>query len=307
MDLRQLKTFICVAESGSLNRASDRLRIAQPALSRQIKLLEHTVGTELFNRHVRGMDLTNAGKLLLSRISGPIQQLEQSVFEIKSLDKEIHGEVKLGVLPTIVDSFSVHLLEQINRQFPGISVHIREGYSVNLIEWLQSGELDASFLYGPASAYHLQSHQLLSDEIILMSPPGSLPEGKTIEIGEMAKLPLVMPNRPFGPRLIVDKIASAAGVQLKPQFSVDSFGIAVSMVMSGMCHGFMPISSVASLAKSGQIEMRRLGKEPAERKLILAQPHTSLNARATDAVTSSIIEVVASMREEGSWITHLEP
>ena len=56
MDLRQLRTFICVAESGSLSRASDRLRIAQPALSRQIKLLEKAVGTDLFNRHVRGMD-----------------------------------------------------------------------------------------------------------------------------------------------------------------------------------------------------------------------------------------------------------
>ncbi|MGB1960803.1 MAG: LysR family transcriptional regulator, partial [Candidatus Puniceispirillaceae bacterium] len=61
MDIKQLKTFICVAETGSLSAASDRLRLAQPALSRHIKLLEHEIGVQLFERHVKGMTLTEPG------------------------------------------------------------------------------------------------------------------------------------------------------------------------------------------------------------------------------------------------------
>ncbi len=73
MDFRQLRTFSCVAELGSLSKASDTLRVAQPALSRQIKLLEHELRTELFTRNGRGMVLTEAGRLLLARTSGIVR------------------------------------------------------------------------------------------------------------------------------------------------------------------------------------------------------------------------------------------
>ena len=84
MDFRQLRTFSCVAELGSLSKASDTLRVAQPALSRQIKLLEHELRTELFTRNGRGMVLTEAGRLLLARTPGIGPKLAQRiVLELK--------------------------------------------------------------------------------------------------------------------------------------------------------------------------------------------------------------------------------
>ena len=71
MDLKQLRTFRAVAELGSLSKAADRLRAAQPALSRHIKLLEHELRVELFVRNGRGMLLTSAGRMLLDRTTGP--------------------------------------------------------------------------------------------------------------------------------------------------------------------------------------------------------------------------------------------
>jgi LysR family nitrogen assimilation transcriptional regulator len=85
MDLKQIKTFICVAESGSLSRASDRLHTVQPALSRQIKLLEHEIGVDLFTRHVRGMELTEAGQAFFDRMTGLVRQIETSVHDIQSM------------------------------------------------------------------------------------------------------------------------------------------------------------------------------------------------------------------------------
>src|SRR3954453_9193829 len=77
MDFRQLKTFSCVAELGSLSKASDRLRITQPAVGRQIKLLEHELRAELFTRNGRGMVLTEASQRLLARTAGMVRQRAQ--------------------------------------------------------------------------------------------------------------------------------------------------------------------------------------------------------------------------------------
>src|SRR6201987_1735475 len=101
MDFRQLKTFSCVAELGSLSKASDTLRIAQPALSRQIKLLEHELRAELFTRNGRGMVLTEAGRLLLTRTSGIVRQIDQIRDDIQSQAGAPSGRVVPGLVPTV--------------------------------------------------------------------------------------------------------------------------------------------------------------------------------------------------------------
>ena len=303
MEFKHLKTFLCVAECGSLSRASERLRIAQPALSRQIKLLEHSVGAELFNRHVRGMSLTDTGKALLERIIGPLHQLEQSVLDVKSLQADINGEVKLGILPTLPDIFTISLLEYLNKNYPGISLHIKEAYSVNLIEWLQSGEIDLCFLYGPSTAYQFHSIDVVTDEVVLISPPGQLRPKDSIHVQEIVKLPMALPNRPFGPRLIVDKICSTSGVRLKPKFTVDSFGIAVTMVTAGLCHGIMPISSVMNLAEQGKLETRRILPGKAERQLILSRSSMRPPTRAMVTVQETTCQLISNMLVDGRWCT----
>ena len=89
-----------MAELGSLSKASDTLRVAQPALSRQIKLLEHELRTELFTRNGRGMVLTDAGRLLLARTSGIVRQIDQIRDDIQSAQGPPSGRVVLGLVPT---------------------------------------------------------------------------------------------------------------------------------------------------------------------------------------------------------------
>src|SRR5450756_315684 len=100
MDLKQLRTFRAVAELGSLSKAADRLRAAQPALSRHIKLLEHELRVELFIRNGRGMLLTSAGRMLLDRTTGLVRQIEQVRDDIQSASGRPSGRVILGLVPT---------------------------------------------------------------------------------------------------------------------------------------------------------------------------------------------------------------
>src|SRR5258706_15088305 len=107
MDIRQLRTFSCVAELGSLSKASDTLRVAQPALSRQIKLLEHELRAELFTRNGRGMVLTDAGRLLLARTAGMVRQIDQGRDEIQATRRPPPGRLVLGVGATVSRGSSV--------------------------------------------------------------------------------------------------------------------------------------------------------------------------------------------------------
>ena len=301
MDLKQIKTFICVAETGSLSRASDRLHTVQPALSRQIKLLEHEIGVELFTRHIRGMELTEAGRTFLDRMTGLVRQIETSVHDVQSLRAEVRGHVALGIMPTISTVLSVRLVRRVKEAFPDIQLRIAEGYSVHLLEWLQRGDIDITFQYGSSSNYHLRSEEMLVEDIVLISAPNSLGEtAGEISLEEAAKLPLALPSETFGLRRVLESAAAANGVSITPDYQVDSFWVIKSLVESGICHSLMPVSSVLQQVQAGLIETRRLTPE-VQRQILLLMPNDRVNTRATDAVIGLLRKEVNKMIACGEW------
>jgi LysR family nitrogen assimilation transcriptional regulator len=301
MDLKQIKTFICVAESGSLSRASDRLHTVQPALSRQIKLLEHEIGVDLFTRHVRGMELTEAGQAFLDRMTGLMRQIETSVHDIQSMRGEIKGHVALGIMPTISTVLSVRLMRRVKEEFPDIELRIVEGYSVHLLEWLQRGDIDVTFQYGSSSDYHLRSEEMLFEDIVLISAPNSLPEIPTeVSLEAASKLSLALPSESFGLRRVLESAGAATGVSITPSYQVDSFWVIKSLVESGICHSLMPVSSVLQQVEAGLIETRQI-TPPIQRQIVLLTPNDRVNTRATDAVISLLKKEVDEMIACGEW------
>jgi len=301
MDLKQIKTFICVAKSGSLSRASDRLHTVQPALSRQIKLLEHEIGVDLFTRHVRGMELTEAGQAFFDRMTGLMRQIETSVHDIQSMRGEIKGHVALGIMPTISTVLSVRLMSRVKENFPDIELRIVEGYSVHLLEWLQRGDIDVTFQYGSSSDYHLRSEEMLFEDIVLISAPNTLPDAiGEISLEAVAKLPLALPSESFGLRRVVESAGAAQGVSITPSYQVDSFWVIKSLVESGVCHSLMPVSSVLQQVEAGLIETRQI--TPAiQRQIVLLMPNDRVNTRATDAVIDLLKKEVDAMIACGEW------
>src|SRR5438876_6630633 len=195
MDFRQLRTFSCVAELGSLSKASDTLRVAQPALSRQIKLLEHELRAELFTRNGRGMVLTEAGRLLLARTAGIVRQIDQIRDDIQSSGGPPSGRVVLGLVPTVSCVISARLARRTVDKYPGISLCIVESYSGHLMEWLHRGEMELALIYGPSSDLHLTVHSLGRDPIVAVGSRGSgLSNKKNVDICLLLKTTLVLPS-----------------------------------------------------------------------------------------------------------------
>ena len=307
MDIKQLKTFICVAETGSLSAASDRLRLAQPALSRQIKLLEHKTGAQLFHRTVKGMTLTESGEKLLSRVSGIIRQLEQAVDEVRSSSKSITGNVAIGLMPSINSVLAVRLIEKVKSELPQVTLRIVEGYSGHLIEWLHRGDLDISFLYGPANDLHLRCTGLLYENIALISAPGKLNNlGKEIQLSDIAHLPIVLPSRPHGIRILVDNAVAKAGVKLNVEISGDAFEVLKSLVKTGNYHAFIPLSAVNEDIREGTLEARTFISPTIKRQLVLAMAPDRKNTRAAQATLKIITSEIEKMVGEGIWSAELD-
>ena len=302
MDLRQLRTFNCVAELGSLSKASDTLRVAQPALSRQIKLLEHELRAELFTRNGRGMSLTEAGRLLLGRTAGLVKQIDQIRDDIVSAGRAPSGRVVLGLVPTVSSVLSARLARRTVENYPEISLCIVESYGGHLVEWLHRGEMDLAIIYGPSVDLHLTAHALGRDDIVAVGPRGGpLARKKQVDIGWLLQQRLVLPSHSHGLRILIERAASKKKLKLDVQVEADSFRVLTSLVEEGLGLTLLPPSSVRNEVAEGRLETARISKQALTRELILASPVNHSGSAATAAVTSLLRDEISACRKEGLW------
>jgi len=302
MDLRQLRTFSCVAELGSLSKASDTLRVAQPALSRQIKLLEHELRAELFTRNGRGMVLTDAGRLLLARTAGIVRQIDQVRDEIQSAGGPPSGRVVLGLVPTVSCVISARLARRTVDAYPGISLCIVESYSGHLMEWLHRGEMDLALIYGPSSDLHLTVQSLGRDTIVAVGPRGSgLAQKKQVDIGWLLRQRLVLPSHSHGLRALIEQAAAKKKLKLDVKLEADSFRVLTSLVEEGLGYTLLPPSSVRNEVASGQLETAAIAKPAPMRELTLASPIDHPGSTAITLITELIRDELIACREDGLW------
>src|ERR1044071_7369421 len=137
MDVGQLRTLVHVAELGSLSKASDRLRIAQPALSRQIRLLEEELGARLFDRHGRGMVITDIGREVLAHALRVLAEMEQIRASVADLNASLHGTVAIGMPPTVAEIITSPLARLFRDKHPQVVPRFVPGFTGYLLDWLQ--------------------------------------------------------------------------------------------------------------------------------------------------------------------------
>lgn len=302
MDLRQLRTFRSVAELGSLSKAADRLRVAQPALSRQIKLLEHELRVELFTRNGRGMVLTSAGQLLLDRTAGLVRQIEQVRDDLQSAGGTPSGRVVLGLVPTVSRVLSARFARRVIETFPDISLLVVESYGGHLVEWIHRGEMDLAITYGPSVDLHLTVETLGREDIVVIGPPGSgLKERGEVNIGWIAQQKLVLPSHSHGLRTLIERAAARKNLQLQVLMEADSFRVLTDIVGEGIGFTLLPPSAVRIEVAEGRLEAATIAKPSITRELILASPADRPASVATTTISALIRSEIGSVAAEGLW------
>ncbi|KAA2211959.1 LysR family transcriptional regulator [Teichococcus oryzae] len=306
MDFRQLRTFKAVAELGSLGKASDRLRIAQPALSRHIKLLEHELRAELFIRNGRGMQLTSAGRMLLERTAGLVRQMEQARDDIQSFGASPAGRVVLGLVPTVSALLSARFARRVVNELPDVALCIVESYGGHLLEWLSRGEMDLALIYGPAVDLHLSARPLGRDKVVVVGQPGSgLKQTGLVRLEWLVQQKLVLPSHPHGLRSLIERAAAKRGLSLRVMLEADSYRVLTSFVEEGLGFSVLPPSSIAAELRAGRLEAAPLSP-PVTRELVLAAPVDRPSSVAAAAIGNLIVEEIRCLSGEGLWDIRLE-
>jgi LysR family transcriptional regulator, nitrogen assimilation regulatory protein len=306
VNLQRLKTFLLISECGSLSKASDRMRIAQPALSRQVKLLEKEVGAALFERHRGGMRLSVAGQELLGRVSGLIRQLEQAFEDARSLACGPSGHVSFGMGPTVSHVLAGGLTLRIAKAFPGISFRVVEGYAGHLIEWIQAGRIDAAIVYGPATDFHMKVTDLLIEELLLVGPANSsIDPNVPVPVIEFTKLSVVLPSRPHGMRMVIENAVLKAKGHLTVKYEADSLRVLKDLVAKGLGYTALPLSAFSQEAKQGLLKFAPLVQPRVTRKLVLAIPESPVS-HATRTVIDLAHSEIDSMVNSGEWHARLQ-
>ena len=173
MEISQLRTILHVAELGSLSKAADRLRIAQPALSRQVRLLEDELGIRLFERHGRGMVVTEAGTAVLRHAARILAEMEEIRATVADDDAPLRGLVSVGMPPTVSDILAEPLVSAFQARHPEAKIRLVSAYSGYLMDWLHRGDVDVAIMYETRPLRSLRTKPLLEEVLYLIGAPGS--------------------------------------------------------------------------------------------------------------------------------------
>ena len=237
MDLKQLEYFVRVAELGSFTRAAQVLGVAQPALSRQVRLLEVELRQNLLTRNGRGATPTEAGQVLLEHGRGILHQVERAREELGRVRSGLSGRVALGLPPSVARVLAVPLTRAFRERLPDAQLSISEGLSTAMQENLLNGRLDIAVLYNPSPMAGIELRPLLTEELLLVQPrPPGLPEDPpppALPLREIAAMPLVIPSRPNAIRMHVESEMAAIGCRPQIALEIDGVSAILDLVADG--------------------------------------------------------------------------
>ncbi|MEO7546798.1 MAG: LysR substrate-binding domain-containing protein [Ramlibacter sp.] len=274
MDLKQLEYFVRVAELGSFTRASVALDVAQPALSRQVRLLEVELRQNLLTRNGRGATPTEAGKLLLEHGRGILHQVERAREELGRVRGALAGRVAIGLPPSVAKVMAVPLIRELRLRMADASLSISEGLSVGMHESLASGRLDIALLYNAGPAPDIELTPLLEEQLFLVQRRGpgksATARPRPVSLREVAALPLVIPSRPNAIRMLVE--TEMANLGLRPQVALEIDGVAaiLDLVEDGAGNAILSRNAVATSARPQAFAMRPIGAPSLRSKLLAA-------------------------------------
>lgn len=220
MEFRQILYFIAIAEAEHFGRASKRLRIAQPALSRQVKLLEAEIGTDLFERLPRGVRLTEAGRVFLRHAWQLRSAMQQAQEAARAAALGNSGRLNLGFIEVAGwHGLVPNAIRRFRERFPGVRLGLSAMPTGAQLAALRQGQIDAALVYNPPQDDDLVATELESHPVMLAVPVESpLAECGTVRIGDLGRELFVGFQRHVSPTYHDDLTAAFHAAKVTPTY-----------------------------------------------------------------------------------------
>jgi LysR family nitrogen assimilation transcriptional regulator len=301
MDLRQLRYFVALATQQHYGKAAGVLHVTQPALSRQIRLLEEELGVRLFERHARGATPTDEAQLLLERALFLLRYAEQIKSDLLALQREPRGPVAIGLTPGLAQQLTVSLTKEVLAQFPQVRLRFVEGFAPSIQALLTQGEVDIALLVEPVERSSVSAVPLMKEQICLIGRPDDPRLQKNrVRMRDLAGVPFVMTGRiKSGVRLELEAAAARAKIELDQVVEVETAEVARRLVLDGI-----GLTAHFAAAVEEDIAAGRLRAVPIDGLFlhrVLARAADRPASRATEGVMAVLRSMVERRVREGRW------
>jgi LysR family nitrogen assimilation transcriptional regulator len=290
MDLTRLKYFVAVAEAGSFSRAAAALHMSQPALSRQVLLLEEEVGQRLLERTGRGAQATESGSALLAHARGIFDLAERARTDMRERQLVPRGRLTVGLPPRLAHVLTADLVERFHTQFPEATMTVVEGLSIRLREWLVAGHVDVALMFDPPHSPQVQQETLVREPLALISVQ-PLPE--RMRLADVALRALVMPSTPNALRELLEQHTRPRGLPLKLVAEVDSIQTVLSLVARGVADTVLPLSAIKAWNYPESPHIALIRAPAIRNQLVLAVPTARPATRLSRYASQLLRELVS--------------
>ncbi|MQY24156.1 LysR family transcriptional regulator [Nocardia macrotermitis] len=304
MDLKQLKALVTVAEVGSVTRAAELLHLVQPAVTRQIRTLEHELGVELFERSHTGMRLTDAGAVMVERAGRALRELGRARAEITPPPGVVGGSVTVGLLESSVDLIAGRLTTAVLNGYPGIELRILTAYSGHLQRWMDDGDLDLSLLYNLSDSPSLNVAPLVSEQLwAVATADAGLSADRPVTLAELAAHPVVMPSSGHALRVLIDAAAAKADVVFDIGVQTNSMQLQKLLVLDGHGWTILPAAGIVADVAAGRLSAAPLRQPEIRRSIVLGMPRNGRMPAAVDIVAQELARAMRTAVSEGGWLS----
>ena len=289
MDLRQLTTLVAIADHGTFSAAARSLYTVQSNVSGHIARLERELGVVLVDRQKGG--LTDEGVIVVEKARRVLHELDDISAEMASRGDEVRGDARLGVIGTTARWLLPQLLAQVSRQHPGVHVTVHEGNTSTLIPRLLSQQLDAAILHLPVDAPEVSVEPLFAEDLVLlMHTRHHLSAHDTLPLAALAGEPLMLPPLGTALRRIIDRAATAAGIELVAQVEIDGVRLLTSLAFEGFGAAIVPATAVPRWLKG---DFKRVTVPELPRRVVgwvqRRRPSPGAPSRALQSVMREVI------------------
>lgn len=244
VNLELYKVFYSVAKHGSLTKAAEELFISQPAVSQAIRQLETQLGTPLFHRKHRGMELTaQGGELIFGTVKKALELLESAENALTELSESATGTLRIGASETIFQYALSEKIVQFQRLYPRVKIELISDVSPKIIDALKTDRCDVGFLnlpIPPDDGITLSRSIMYLNDVFIAGERFSELKGKRLTLADLKQLPLLLMQEKTVAREAFSQYALSRNITLLPSVEVDSWGFMKRLVAAGMGVGCIP-------------------------------------------------------------------
>jgi len=301
MNLRTLSNFLSVAEIGSLKGAADAVNIAQPALTRQIALLEEEFGARLFLRHHRGVTLTEAGEELRAHAERILAEVAKARLAMSAAAATPAGAVSLGLPTAMRYVLSSAVVTAYHKTYPGVALTVHEAFVHVIEDLLQARQVDVAILLaGARNLDNFDITPLVTEDVYLAGPRSAgLRLDRPVPLKMLAELPIILFSKRNQLRVSVESALARDGLVLQPYLEVEGQPLTLDLVKNGAGYTIMPYCAVQSEIAAGGISGAPI--RGLQATWALAVNRTRAHAPALRELIALIRKAVDEHAAGGTW------